>query len=170
MSFVDFSGCEARSMLHKRCSQKIWLDSKAKWAASKSHWLTVRFVSIGLGLTYWKGIIKPHWNSKKNLRWQLVGAVYWLGEAVNCATGGGPLEVFKCFGLLIIEQVPPLSFLTRRPGLHCIHVPTWIKQAEEIGRCGEPLLFGPWRFGFVSKKAMPLLSNALSPFSLLSLP
>jgi hypothetical protein len=66
------------------------------------------------------------------------------------------LEVFKCFGLLIIEQVPPLSFLTRRPGLHC--------------RCGEPPLFGPWRFGFVSKKAMPLLSNALSPFSLLSLP
>lgn len=34
-------------------------------------------------------------------------------QAVNCATGGGPLEVFKCFGLLIIEQVPPLSFLTR---------------------------------------------------------
>lgn len=34
-------------------------------------------------------------------------------QAVNCATGGGPLEVFKCLGLLIIEQVPPLSFLTR---------------------------------------------------------
>ena len=56
MSFVDFSGCETRSMLHKRCSQKIWLDSKAKWAASKSHWLTVRFAGIGLGLSYWKGI------------------------------------------------------------------------------------------------------------------
>ena len=34
-------------------------------------------------------------------------------EAVSCATSGGPLEVFKCFGLLIIQQVPPLSFLTR---------------------------------------------------------
>ena len=37
-------------------------------------------------------------------------------EAVSCATSGGPLEVFKCFGLLIIQQVPPLSFLTRCSG------------------------------------------------------
>jgi len=47
---------------------------------------------------------------------QPIKAIVGLGrQAISCATSGGPLEVFKCFGLMLIDLVPPMNFLNRTP-------------------------------------------------------